>query len=100
MLYDLAIVTDTGKYYTVIGTIKEEIDNILNNENKYLKLSYNAVEKIKQGLEDNKRVVIIKELISEEVLPGEVIIEENEENDDLSILKEIAIQKIHKESTK
>ena len=95
MIYDLAIVVDTGKYYTVTGTIKQDIDNVLNNENKYLKVSYNALEKIKSGLDSGFHVTIIKELTSDEVMPGEVFVNENQEPD-LDIKKAIAVNKINK----
>jgi len=95
MKYDLAIVNNTGSRYVVLGTIKKDIYNLEEGEEKYVKLSYSALELIKKGLADNKVVTLRKDLSAQEALPDDVTISD-EKISDLELLKLTAIEKIHK----
>jgi len=103
MKYDLAIVNNTGSRYVVLGTIKKDIYNLEEGEEKYVKLSYSALELIKKGLADNKVVTLRKDLSAQEALPDDVTISDEKISDlellkltALELLKLTAIEKIHK----
>lgn len=95
MVFELALVEDKGTYYFVKGVTKDELSNLANRNENMLKLSYSSYEKIKQGLEDNKNVIISKDMMTDEVLPGEVTVSEGE-IDDLEEYKKIRVSKIQK----
>jgi len=95
MIFELAIVEDRGTYYLVTGVTKSSFDGLANREDKVLKLSYNSYQKISEALGANKKVTISKELMTDEVLPDEITISEDEV-DDLDIYKKVTMQKINK----
>jgi hypothetical protein len=91
LIYDVATVIDCGTYWRVTNVSKSNMDALSNpNENK-LKLSSIAYDLIRNLLEQGKEVKIKKPLFTNEVLPGEIFIDEVE---DLQLQKNSSIIKI------
>ncbi len=91
LIYDVATVIDCGTYWKVTNVSKSNMDALSNpNENK-LKLSSIAYDLIRNLLEQGKEVKIKKPLFTNEVLPGEIFIDEVE---DLQLQKNSSIIKI------
>lgn len=95
MVFELAIVEDRGTHYLVTGVTKSSFDGLANREDKVLKLSYNSYQKCSEGLAEGKTVTINKELITDEVLPGDVNVSD-EAIDEIETYKKVAMQKINK----
>jgi hypothetical protein len=77
MIYELALVRDSGTHWQVTGITSNTLDNIVNTDEQYLKLSTMAAERIKASLDNGcKNIIIPKTLQTLEVLPGEVIVED------------------------
>lgn len=95
MIFELAIVEDRGTHYVATGVTKSSFDGLVNRQDSVLKLSYNSYQKISDALGANKKVTISKVLASDEVLPGEVTISDDDV-DEFSIYQKVAMQKINK----
>lgn len=74
IIYELAMVVDCGTHWRVTNVTKNTLDNLANNDEKLLKLSYVSYKKIEEALLANKTVHINKNMMTDEVLPFEVII--------------------------
>ena len=83
MIYELALVEDRGAYWQVTNVTKNTLDNLANRNEKMLKLSYNAYQKIKDALFEGKIVNIPKSLRTDEVSPFDVEILEIGKGDHL-----------------
>ena len=74
MIYELAMVIDKGTYWEVTGVTKNTLDNLANREESLLKLSYMAYKEMSMALHDGDKIItILKPLIHDEVMPGEVV---------------------------
>lgn len=91
LIYDLAIVEDRGSYWAVKGITKNSFDKIA--DEKHINLSSVAYKIVKDAIENNKEVRIRKTLQTNEVLPGEVDIIENNLNE-LDYIKNTSFVKI------
>jgi hypothetical protein len=98
MIYELAIVEDKGSFYQVIGVTKNELDNLVERDEKLIKLSYNAYTKIKDALADKKFVTINKAMITDEALPDDVNIK-NTVEDSLDAYKKMSMRKVNQKLT-
>jgi hypothetical protein len=94
MLYDLALVQDRGPNWFVTNVTKNTLDNLADKEEKILKLSAVSYEIISEALKNGKKVFIEKNMLTNEVLPFEVNVVENDENDILEDTKNSSIIKI------
>ena len=94
LIYELAIVEDRGTYWLVKGVTKNTFDNLANRNEKYFKLSYVVYKMINDAIESGKQVRISKTLQTDEVLPGEIQIIENDEINVLDYTKQAMITKI------
>lgn len=74
MIFDLALVEDHGTYWQVITTTKNSMTNLMNTEDRYLRLSFVAYKKIVDALVEGKHVHIPKPLQFDEVMPHEVVV--------------------------
>jgi len=81
LIYDLAIVEDMGRYWEVTGVTKNNFDVMSDGQNKHLKLSSMAYEKIKQALTQGQKCRVGKPLPTNEVLPDDVQIITNDTSD-------------------
>ena len=91
MIYELAMVIDKGTYWEVTGVTKNTLDNLANREESLLKLSYMAYKEISMALHDGDKIItILKPLIHDEVMPGEVVYSvAPEDNNKLSQVRRI-----------
>lgn len=71
-IYDLAIVEDRGSYYQVLGLQQNTYETLLNNTEKYVKLSSSAYQEVDAAIKAGKSVRLPKSTIGTEYLPGEV----------------------------
>ncbi len=95
MIYELASVQNRGNQWVVTNVMKNSFDNLVNREEKLLKLSYMSYKMIQEALIDKKKVIIFKErMMTDEVLPGEFEIVEEFEEDNLQQVKNSSITKI------
>lgn len=94
MIYELAIVDDHGSYWQVTNVVKNTFDNLADREEKVLRLSYNAYQKIKDALLEGKIVHIPKSLQTDEVSPFEVEIINVGEVNPLKDKRNAAITKV------
>jgi cellulose biosynthesis protein BcsQ len=74
MIFDLALVEDHGTFWNVVTTTKNAVSNIINTNDRYLRLSFVAYKMIVDALASGKRVHISKPLQFDEVMPHEVIV--------------------------
>jgi len=94
MIYELALVRDSGTHWQVTGITSNTLDNIVNTNEQYLKLSVMAAERIKTSLNDGcKNIIIPKTLQTLEVLPSEVIVEDIDP-EDIGNVKSVEIRRI------
>ena len=92
MIYELAMVIDKGTYWEVTGVTKNTLDNLANREESLLKLSYMAYKEMSMALHDGDKIItILKPLIHDEVMPGEVVysVLTPEDNNKLSQVRRI-----------
>ena len=91
MIYELAMVIDKGTYWEVTGVTKNTLDNLANREESLLKLSYMAYKEMSVALHDGDKIItILKPLIHDEVMPGEVVYSvAPEDNNKLSQVRRI-----------
>lgn len=91
MIYELAMVIDKGTYWEVTGVTKNTLDNLANREESLLKLSYMAYKEMSMALHDGDKIItILKPLIHDEVMPGEVVYSvAPEDNNKLSQVRRI-----------
>lgn len=95
MIYDLALVQDRGTYWFVTNVTQNTLDNLVNEDEKILKLSHMSHQLIKEALMSGKKVHIQKSALrTTEVLPGEFTITDGLENNELENLKESSIIKV------
>jgi len=94
MIYELAIVDDHGSHWQVTNVVKNTFDNLADREEKVLRLSYNAYQKIKDALLEGKIVHIPKSLQTDEVSPFEVEIINVGEVNPLKDKRNAAITKV------
>lgn len=95
MIYELASVQNRGNQWVVTNVMKNSFDNLVNREEKLLKLSYMSYKMIQEALINKKKVIIFKErMMTDEVLPGEFEIVEEFEEDNLQQVKNSSITKI------
>jgi hypothetical protein len=94
MIYDLALVQDRGPNWFVTNITKNTLDSLADKEEKILKLSAVSYEIISGALKDGKKVFIEKNMLTNEVLPFEVNVVENDENNILEDTKNSSIIKI------
>lgn len=71
-IYDLAIVEDRGSYYQVMGLQQNTYESLVNNGEKYVKLSASAYQEVDAAIRAGKSVRLPKTTIGTEYLPGEV----------------------------
>lgn len=93
MIYELAIVVDQGTHYGVQGVTKSSLDKLANRDEKFLKLSYVAYKQINDAIMNGQLVRISKTLQTDEVLPGEIQIINNDK-DSLEYIREAAFIKV------
>lgn len=91
-VYELAIVVDMGAFYQVVGLTKNNLDNLANADEKYLKCSSAAYKMMEDAIAAGKIVRLPKSLQVGEVLPGEVNIITSTMND-LDATKQAALVK-------
>jgi hypothetical protein len=91
MIYELAMVIDKGTYWEVTGVTKNTLDNLANREESLLKLSYMAYKEMSEALHHGDKIItILKPLIHDEVMPGEVVYSvAPEDNNKLSQVRRI-----------
>jgi len=91
MIYELAMVIDKGTYWEVTGVTKNTLDNLANREESLLKLSYMAYKEMSLALHHGDKIItILKPLIHDEVMPGEVVYSvAPEDNNKLSQVRRI-----------
>ena len=94
MIYELALVIDKGTHWEVTNVTKNTLDNLANRNETMLKLSYIAYKQIKDGLSENKIVQITKEMMTDEVMPGEVRYITIGEEDDIANHRNAALAKV------
>ena len=94
MIYELANVIDKGTHWEVTNVTKNTLDNLVNRDEKLLKLSYMAYKAIQNGLNNNKIVQITKELVTDEVLPNEVTYLKLGDTNELQEHKNAALAKV------
>lgn len=94
MIYELALVIDKGTHWEVTNVTKNTLDNLANRNETMLKLSYIAYKQIKAGLSENKIVQITKEMMTDEVMPGEVRYITIGEEDDIANHRNAALAKV------
>ena len=94
IIYELALVEDRGAYWQVTNVTKNTLDNLANRDEKMLKLSYNAYQKIKDAILEGNIVTIPKSLRTDEVSPSDVMIAEVGKTDHLRSTRNAAITKI------
>jgi len=94
MIYELALVIDKGTFWEVTNVTKNTLDNLANRNETMLKLSYIAYKQIKAGLSENKIVQITKEMMTDEVMPGEVRYITIGEEDDIVDHRNAALAKV------
>jgi len=94
MIYELATVVDCGTHWKVTNVTKNTFDNLVNNNEKLLKLSYVSYKKIEEALLANKTVHITKNMMANEVLPFEVDVKNTSLEDPLQEAKNYNLAKI------
>jgi hypothetical protein len=94
IVYELALVEDRGPYWQVTNVTKNTFDNLANREERMLKLSYMSYIQIEAALMDKKIVRIRKNMMTDEVLPGEFEIVDLAETDFLQEVRNATISKI------
>ena len=94
MIYELAMVVDCGTYWRVTNVTKNTFDNLVNNDEKLLKLSYVSYKKIEEALLANKTVHINKNMMANEVLPFEVDVKDTSLEDPLQESKNHNLAKV------
>jgi hypothetical protein len=93
MIFELAIVEDRGSYWQVTNVTKSSLDALANRNEKILKLTYMAYQRIVEALADKKVVHIPKSIRSDEVAPGEVQIMDPSDVDPLKSHRDAVITK-------
>ncbi len=94
MIYELAMVVDCGTYWRVTNVTKNTFDNLVNNDEKLLKLSHVSYKKIEEALLANKTVHINKNMMANEVLPFEVNVKDTSLEDPLQESKNHNLAKV------
>ena len=94
MIYELATVVDCGTHWKVTNVTKNTFDNLVNNNEKLLKLSYVSYKKIEEALLANKTVHITKNMMANEVLPFEVDVKNTSLEDPLQEAKNHNLAKV------
>jgi hypothetical protein len=94
IIYELAMVVDCGTHWKVTNVTKNTLDNLVNNDEKLLKLSYVSYKKIEEALLANKTVHINKNMMTDEVLPFEVNVKDVSSEDPLRMSKEHNLAKV------
>jgi hypothetical protein len=95
IIYDLALVQDRGTHWFVTNVTQNTLDNLVNKDEKILKLSYMSHQLIKEALMSGKKVHVQKNALrTTEVLPGEFTIIDGVENNELENYKESSIIKV------
>lgn len=94
MLYELAVVEDHGSYYNVTNVTRNTFDNLVDKEEKLIKLSYSSHRLIEEALLKGKTVHIQKHRSASEVLPGEFEILDISETDPVEAARKSAIIRI------
>jgi len=94
MIYDLAMVVDCGTHWKVTNVTKNTFDNLVNNNEKLLKLSYVSHKIIQEALLANKTVHITKNMMADEVLPFEIQVKDASSEDPLKMAKEHNLAKV------
>lgn len=94
MIYELALVIDKGTHWEVTNVTKNSLDNLANREESMLKLSYVAYKQIKDALNEGKIAQITKEMMTDEVMPGEVRYININESDNITEHRNAALAKV------
>ena len=94
IIYELAMVVDCGTHWKVTNVTKNTLDNLVNKDEKLLKLSYVSYKKIEEALLANKTVHINKNMMTDEVLPFEISLKDESLEDPLRMSKEHNLAKI------
>jgi predicted DNA-binding transcriptional regulator len=90
--YEVAIVEDLGEFYGVKGVFNSEDDLTLKENEKIVNLSFVAYTIIKNKILSNENIYINKHMVSNEVLPFEVLILDGEPG--IENIREASIVKI------
>lgn len=94
IIYELAIVEDRGPFWQVTNVTKNTLDSLADREEKVLKLSYVAYQKIKDALANGDVARIQKRLSTDEVSPSEVTVVSHESFDSLIEKRKASITKV------
>lgn len=92
MIFDLAIVDDSGTHWTVTGVIKNTMEQLVERQERLLRLSFVSQKLIRDALQEGKLVHITKKMQYDEVHPVDItIIEPAQLPDPLLATKQSAI---------
>jgi hypothetical protein len=95
MIFDLAIVEDSGTFWTVTGVIKNTMDQLVERHERPLRLSFMSQKIIRDALQDGKLVHITKKMQYDEVLPVDIeVIDVAQTTDPLAAAKQAAISSV------